>query len=160
MFRNSAKENGLDRTDRQIVALLQQNARRSNREIAALVGIAESTCSTRIRRIETEGIVTGYQAVVDLGALGVGMQAMVQVQLRRHSGDEIGLFWEHVAELPEAINAYHVTGPYDFLVHLVVADADHLRVATSESLLAWPEVERVQTSVVFEHRSSPLPIGE
>lgn len=148
----------LDRTDHEIVALLQQDARRTNREIAALVQIAESTCSTRIRRLEDEGAIQGYHALISPSTLGVGMQAMVEVQLKQHSDNAIALFWDHSAELTEAIGVYHVTGPYDFLVHLMVADAEHLRTATTTQMAAWREVDRVQTSVVFEHRSS-LPIS-
>ena len=142
----------LDRTDREIIALLQENSRRSNREIAALVGIAESTCSVRVRRLETSGVITGYHAAINPAVLGVGLEAMLAVRLVRHTSEAIGAFWGHTSELPEATGVFHLTGPNDFLVHLLLTDANHLREVTSTVITAWPEVAHLETSVVFEHR--------
>ncbi len=155
MIRTRSSIPGPNRTDRRILALLQKNARQSNREIAGLVGIAESTCSTRIRRLETDGLISGYHATVEPTALGIRLQAMIEIQLIRHTSDAIDLFWSHATNLPEATGVFHLTGPNDFLVHLLLADADHLRTITSDVMTTWPEVGRVQTAVVFEHRVSP-----
>ena len=147
----------LDRTDRELVHLLQQDARRSNKELAASVGIAESTCSMRLRRLEHEGVVVAHRAEIDPRALGIGLQAMVAVRLLRHTNDAIDEFWGHVATLPEAAGVFHLTGSNDFLIHLMLADADHLRAITSTVLASWPEVARLETSVIFEHRRSLVP---
>ncbi len=142
--------------DRDIVALLQQNARRSNREVAMRLGIADSTCSARIRRLEDAGVLTGYQAIVDPAALGIGLEAVVAVQLVRHDPTAIDAFWEHTSELPEATRVFHLTGRDDFLVHLLLADAQALRRVTTEVITTWDEVARFETSVVFEHRDNPV----
>lgn len=147
----------LDRTDREIVRLLQEDARRSNKDLAASVGIADSTCSTRLRRLEDAGTIRGYRADIDPEAMGVGLQAMVSVRLLRHTNDAIAELWNHVGGLAEAIGTYHLTGQNDFLIHLVVADADHLREVTSSVLASWAEVARLETSVIFEHRRARLP---
>lgn len=142
----------LDRIDREIVALLQENSRRSNREIAGMVGIAESTCSVRVRRLETTGVIAGYHAVVDPTVFGVGLEAMLAVRLVRHTSEAINAFWAHTEQLPEATGVFHVTGPNDFLVHLLLKDANHLRDVTSTVITSWAEVAHLETSVVFEHR--------
>ena len=75
----------LDRTDRDIIGLLMENARSSNREIAASVGIAPSTLSERLQRLQHSGVFRGFHAAVDPLVLGIGLQAMIAIRLRRHS---------------------------------------------------------------------------
>ena len=75
----------LDRIDRQLVAALRKNARLSNRELAAHVGLSASSCLERVRRLESRGVLRGYHADVDPRALGVGLQAVVAVRLSQHS---------------------------------------------------------------------------
>lgn len=145
----------LDRTDRDLIALLQEDARRSNKELAGLVGIAPSTCSERLRRLEEEGVVRGAHAAVDPGALGIGLEAMIAVRLRRHGESEVATFRRHALALDEVIAVFHVTGPTDFLVHVVVRDAAHLRDLAVSAFTAWPEVGHIETSLVFEHVAKP-----
>ena len=141
----------LDRTDRRIVALLQENARRSNKELAAQVGIAPSTCSERVRRLEDDRVLRGFHADVDPRALGIGLQAMIALRLRRHAADEVDSFRRHATALPEVIGVYHVTGANDFLVHVVVRDAEHLRELAVSGFTTLPEVAHIETSLIFEH---------
>lgn len=144
-----------DRTDHRITALLQENARRSNKELAAAVGIAPSTCSERVKRLEHDGVFRGFHASVDPEWLGIGMAAMVAVQLRRHGSDDVSRFWEHVMAMPEVIAASHVSGVNDFLIHVVVRDTDHLRELAVQGLNTLPEVGHIETSLIFEHVSKP-----
>lgn len=142
----------LDRIDREMIALVRQNSRRSNREIARLVGLAESTCSGRLRRLEEIGAITGYHATVDPGSMGLHLEAILAARLVRHNKESIDAFWGHTGELTEVTSVFHLTGPNDFLVHLVVRDTEHLRDLTTTLVTTWPEVDRIETSVVFEHR--------
>jgi len=141
----------LDRTDRAIIAALQENARLSNKALAARVGIAPSTCSERMRRLEAEQVFSGFRAVVDPRALGIGLQAMIAVRLRRHAADEVEAFRLHAAALPEVISISHVTGPNDFLVRVVVRDADHLRDLAVRGFTTMREVDHIETALIFEH---------
>lgn len=144
----------LDRTDRRIVRLLQENARISNKELASRVGIAPSTCSERVRRLEISGVFRGYHADVDPAVLGIGLQAMIAVRLRRHSADEVDTFRKHTGSMPEVVGVSHVTGANDFLVHVVVRDADHLRDLAVVGFTTLPEVEHIETALIFEHLGS------
>ena len=141
----------LDRTDRAIVALMQEDARRSNKELASAVGIAPSTCSERVRRLEDAGVLRGYSAVVDPAALGIGMRAILVIRLRRHSASEVDTFREHVLSMPEVVQVSHVTGGNDFLVQVVVRDAAHLRDLAVSGFTSLPEVAHIETSLVFDH---------
>jgi DNA-binding Lrp family transcriptional regulator len=141
----------LDRTDRAIVALMQQDARRSNKELAAAVGIAASTCSERVRRLEDAGVLRGYTADVDPMALGIGMRAILAIRLRRHNASEVDTFREHVLSMPEVIQVSHVTGGNDFLVQVVVRDAAHLRDLAVRGFTSLPEVAHIETALVFDH---------
>jgi DNA-binding Lrp family transcriptional regulator len=145
----------MDRTDRRIVAELQRDARQSNKELAAQVGIAASTCSERVRRLEDDGVLCGYHAEVDQEALGVGLRAMMAIRLSRHAAGEVDRFRGHALDMDEVIGLWHVTGANDFLVHVVVRDAAHLRDLAVSGFTTLPEVSHIETSLVFEHVAKP-----
>jgi DNA-binding Lrp family transcriptional regulator len=146
----------LDRTDRRLVQLLSEDARRSNKEIAAAAGIAPSTCSDRIQRLRDEGVFRGFHADVEPDVMGIGLQALVVVRLRRHAEDEVQRFWEHAEAMPETRAIYHLSGANDFLCHVVVKDPDHLRRVAVTGFTTLPEVAHIETSLIFEHRSKPM----
>lgn len=146
-------ERPLDRTDRKLVGLLQDDARRSNKELAAAAGIAPSTCSERIQRLRDDGVFLGFHADVDPAALGIGLQALIAVRLRRHAAAEVDAFDRHADEMPEVIEVFHVTGANDFLVHVVVRDADHLRDLAVNGFTTLPEVAHIETSLIFQHQA-------
>lgn len=149
----------LDRTDRQIVAALRKNARLSNKELAVMVGLAPSSCLQRVRRLETRGVLRGYHAEVDPAALGIGLQALVAIRLSRHSRAFVDSFREHVLSMPEVRVVYHVAGASDFLLHVAVHDAEHLRELVLSAFTVRPEVAHVETALIFEQvRNMELPI--
>jgi DNA-binding Lrp family transcriptional regulator len=143
----------LDRTDRRIVELLQNDGRLSNKALAAAVGIAPSTCSERVQRLRDNGVFRGFHADVDPGAVGVGLQALVVVRLRQHAEELVHRFWEHTAAMSEVISVYHLSGGNDFLCHVVVRDSDHLRKVAVSGFTSLPEVSHIETSLIFEHRA-------
>lgn len=145
------RENTLDRTDRALLELLQNDARMTNKELAARVGIAPSTCLERVRALATRGVVRGYHADVDLEALGRGLEAIVAVRVRPHSRRHVEAFRAATLEMPEVIEAFHVTGADDFLLHVAVADTDALRDFVLDRLTMRPEVAHVESRIVYEH---------
>jgi len=146
---------GLDRIDFEIVAALQNEARLSNKVLAARVGLAPSSCLERVRRLERAGVLRGYHAEVDARALGVGLQALVFVRLRRHSRARVEAFRAYALGLAETVGLFHVTGEYDFLVHVAVRDADHLRALTMDAFTTRTEVAHLETHLIFEHGRRP-----
>ena len=142
---------GFDRIDDAILQALQNNARISNKELAAVVGLAPSSCLERVRRLQTRGAITGYRASVDPSALGIGLQAFVAVQLTIHSRDLVETFRAHLLTLPEVLSLYHMGGENDFLVHVAVRDANHLQDLALDGFTTRKEVSRIQTALVYEH---------
>ena len=140
----------LDRIDLLLLGALQKNARASNKELADLVGLAPSTCLERLRRLRSRGVLRGFHADVDLGALDRRTQAMIAVRLAVHSRAEIDSFYDHVLALPEALAAFHVSGADDYLIHVAVRDTERLRRLVLE-LTSRTEVQHVETHLVFDH---------
>ena len=149
----------LDRTDAEILRHLQKNARLSNKELAAAVGVAPSTCLERVRRLAAEGVLRGYHADVDPHAVGVGLQALVAIRLGQHSRPVVEAFQAHALGLDEVVQVYHVTGANDFLIHVAVRDAEHLRDLALTAFTERPEVVHIETALLFAHHRAPgLPI--
>ena len=104
-----------------------------------------------MKRLEADGVFRGFHADVDPAALGIGLQAMITVRLRRHSADEVEAFRSHATSMPEVVSVSHVTGRNDFLVHVVVRDADHLRELAVSGFTTLPEIAHIETALIFEH---------
>lgn len=148
----------LDRIDARILAELQNNARLSNKELAARIGLAPSTCLERVRRLFDSGVLRGAHAEVDPDALGIRLQAMIGVRLRQHSREEVLAFRGEMMALREVVAVYYLAGATDFLVHVAVRDAAQLRDFALDAITARPEVARVETSLLFEYaRAAQLP---
>lgn len=145
----------LDRTDFDLIALLQNDARAANKELARAVGLAPSTCLGRVRHLEERGVFEGFHARVDPAVLGVGLQAMIQVRLARHTREVVDAFRDHARALPEVVALWHVSGATDFLAHVVVRDAEHLRDFTMDAFTTWPHIAQLETSMVFHHEAWP-----
>ena len=157
VFRESASTTNLDDVDLLLVQALQENARRSNKELAALAGIAPSTCSERIRSLVSRGVLTGFHAAVDHRLLGRPMEAIIAVRLRPQSREVVDAFRDFVLSLPETLTLYYVTGPNDCLLHVVVQDMAELRGFILDRLTQRPEVAEVQTSTIYERATKHVP---
>ncbi len=154
IVRSSGTYVPLDRIDRELVLELQKNARISNKELATLVGLSASSCLERVRRLRERGVVSGFHAAVDPALLGRPTQALVSVRLQVHNRHLIDDFYSHVLLLPESISVYHVTGSDDYVVHVAVADTEHLRSLVLD-LTARDEVEHVETRLIFQVLRKP-----
>ena len=145
----------MDRIDCAILDCLQNDGRMSNKELAAAVGLAPSSCLERVRKLQEKKIIQGYQARVDVRALGIGLQAFVSVRLATHSRKYVDDFREHIQQCPEVVAVYHVAGQDDFLVPVAVRDAAHLRNLTLDAFTTRAEVARLNTALIYEYLRSP-----
>jgi len=141
----------LDAIDSAILRELQRDARRTNRDIAAAVGISATTALDRTRSLIRRGVIRGSRIDVDLPALGRSVQALIAVRIRPPSRENIDAFRTWAIELEETIGVFVTTGTEDFLVHVAVADNDALYAFVIDRLTERPEVADVRTSVVYEH---------
>lgn len=155
MFGMAGKATPLDRIDRQILRLLSNDARMSNKELAAAVGLAPSTCHVRLQRLIADGWLLGFHAAVRPEAFGIGMRAIVFVRLARHTAAALDGFREHVGRLAEVLDVFYVAGSHDFLVHVAVRDVEHLRRLVAERISTHEAIGHVETSLVFEHQQRP-----
>ncbi|RFA11386.1 AsnC family transcriptional regulator [Subtercola boreus] len=141
----------MDELDQAIVRELQQDARRTNRDIAAAVGVSPTTALDRTRSLRDRGVITGAALELDLAAIGRPVQAMIAVRIRPPSRRHIEGFRNWARGLPEVLGVFVTSGTEDFLLHLAVADNDSLYAFVIDRLTERPEVADVRTSVVYEH---------
>lgn len=146
----------LDHIDRQILRILQNNGRISQRQLAEEVDLATSTCSQRVKRLRQQGVLLDMHATVDPDALGIGMRALIAVRLTRHSRDDVKAFHLHALSLDEVRAVFHVTGRQDFVVHVAVRDTEHLRDLAMDAFTNRPEVAHIETSLVYEYDHKPV----
>jgi len=141
----------LDDIDLKLVAMLRDNARESNARLAAEVGIAPSTCLTRVRALVDRGVIRGFHADVDPRALGLGLEALISVNIRVGARQGIAAFSQEMRDLPEVLQVYFLGGSEDYIIHVATRDTDHVRQFVVNNLSAHPSVASTRTSLVFEH---------
>ncbi len=145
----------LDRTDRAILHLLQKDAQASFKQIASSVGLAPSTVYERVRRLRASGVLRGVHADVDPTAMGIGIQAMLLVELSLHRPETYASFRDHLSDHAEVLAWYEVAGRRDLFVHVGARDTAHLQRLVLETFTARPEVHRVETTLIFDWRRAP-----
>lgn len=149
----------LDRTDFEIIRLLQKNARLSNKQIAAAVRLAPSTCHERIKNLQTSGVLRGAHADVDLRAVGLTLEALFFIELAKHERAVVDRFMNETESIPEVRRAFLVSGRYDLIVHVAVKDIEHLRNLAFDRFTSQPVVVKIETSIVFDSRArNELPV--
>lgn len=152
---------GLDEIDATIVQTLLRDGRASNRQLAAVAGVAESTAHARVRALEARGVLAGYEAIVPSAALGNSIQALVGVSLRAGARQtHIEAFTQHVRNLDEVNQFFFVGGADDFVLHIAVADSASLRRFVVEEVSGHESVASTRTSIVFDYaRTFSLPLN-
>jgi DNA-binding Lrp family transcriptional regulator len=153
------EQRAIDRIDCEIIRLLQKNARLSNKEIAAAVRLAPSTCHERIKNLQSSGVIRGAHADVDLRSVGLNLEAFCFIKLAKYERAAIDRFMTEIESIPEVRRVSLVSGRYDAVVHLAVRDVDHLRNLGFDRFTSQPMVVNIETSIVFDSRArNELPI--
>lgn len=146
----------VDELDSAIVEHLQRDARQTNRDLARALGVAPSTCLERVRLLRKRGVIRGFTAQVDLGALGRHVQALIAVQVRPLSRKVIDDFHDSVIALPEVLAVFVLAGGDDFMVHVAVQDVEHLQAFLLDRFSRRREIIGFRTSVVFQHSANSV----
>lgn len=150
----------LDRTDLALLAILQREGRISNTELAERVSLSASACLRRVQKLEQDGVLTGYGALLDPARVGLGLQAFVRVQLASHDADAISEFTARVNAWDEVVACHALTGDMDYLLHVVVQDLAHFSRFLLDHLLNASGVADVNSSFVLrtvkQARALPL----
>ena len=142
--------NSLNRIDRNILRELQQDGRLSYAELARRVGLTTTPCMERVRRLERDGVITGFSALVNPGTVGAALLVFVQIRLSRTSQDNFAGFRAAASDLPEVQECYLVSGDFDYLIKARVADMAAYREFLGETLLGLPGVQASTSYVVME----------
>ena len=153
----------MDDVDRSILAVLEKDGRISNADLAARVGLSPSPCLRRVRRLEETGVIRGYRALVDPAALGRGLRVFAGVRLMRHARADVVAFERAVIQLPEVVYTHHVTGNYDYLLQVEVADLPAYEYFHANRMANLPGVAAVTSYVTMKtlsgDRSGEVPAG-
>ena len=150
----------LDRHDKLILKALQKDGRISNVQLAAQVSLSESACLRRVRALEESGMISRYAALISQNEAGLPGNVFVQIGLQREVESDLAAFEEAVRDIPEVMECYLMSGEFDYLIRVVVADmADFERIHKTE-LTRLPGVARVNSSFAIRtvQRKTELPL--
>ena len=148
--RKTEKPHRLDRTDRQILNALQAEGRISNVALARKVNLTPTPCLERVRRLEREGYITGYTALLDAKKVDAGLLVFVEISLLRNSPDAFSDFRREASRLTGILECHLVSGNFDYLIKARVKDMEEYRKLLGEKILALPGVSDSRSYVVME----------
>lgn len=143
-------DSDLDRIDRAILRELQKDGRMPNVELSRRVGLSATPCLERVKRLEKNGYIKGYAALVAPEKLDAALLVFVEIRLMRTSPDVFDDFKRSVIDLPQVLECHLVSGDFDYLVKARVADMAAYRNLLGETLLTLPGVSGSRTYVVME----------
>jgi Lrp/AsnC family transcriptional regulator, leucine-responsive regulatory protein len=151
----------IDEIDRAILGLLQADGRMTNADVARAVGLSPAATHARIRRLERDGLIRAYVALVDRERAGFDLLCFVSVSLQLHRPTLVASFPRRVAEMPEVLECHHVTGESDYLLKVAVRGRRELERFIVDRLTPIPGVARVQTSLVLRElkATTALPLA-
>ena len=148
----------LDTIDLRILTILYNDADITNKELAAQIGIAPSTCLERVKRLKNNGVIKNAFIDVNFKTIGGNIEAIAAIRLQPYSEDIVNKLRDDLLKLPEIISLYHMGGNFDYFIHMSVKDSEHLRQFVFNAITSRVEVTNVETSLIFEHsRSGVLP---
>jgi DNA-binding Lrp family transcriptional regulator len=151
----------LDSVDRAILAELQANGRLTVTELAGRVRLTPGPCHRRLRELERSGVITGYRALVNPAAVGMGFEALVQVTLERGDASTVAAFETAIAGLPQVRHAERLFGDPDYLLRVAARDLDDFAALRDHSLAMLPGIHRLTSTIVMKRivDNRPLPLA-
>lgn len=140
----------LDRYDRQILQLLQEDGRISNQDLAERIGLSPSPCLRRVRALEEAGLILGYRALLDARKLGLSLMALIHIAMDRHTPERFEHFEQEIRDIPEIIECLLITGQdADYQLKAVVRDMDGYQELLLNRITRIPGVTGVHSSFVL-----------
>lgn len=139
----------MNRIDEQILQALTRDGRLSNLALAEQVGLSPSACLRRVQALERSGVISGYRAVLDRRALGVGFVAYIAVGLGDHSKASQEAFERAISRAPQVLECHNITGAVEYLLRVEVADLDAYKVFHTDILGTLPQVTAITSYVVM-----------
>jgi Lrp/AsnC family leucine-responsive transcriptional regulator len=150
----------LDKIDRAILASVQQDGRISNARLAESVGLSETPCARRLKRLETDGYIEAYRGVLSRTALGLGVVAFAQVRFAVHDRALADRFEREIQAIPRIVSCHNISGTADFLLQIVSRDLDDYGVFMRDVLRTLPGVTAVESMLSLREvkKNTGLPL--
>lgn len=146
----------LDKTDRRILDLLQRDGRLSMTQLAEQIGLSTSPCTERVRRLEREGVITGYHAHLSPAAMGRGMLVFVELKMSTKSDEIFNQVKRQIAVVPEVLDCHLVSGDFDYLIKARIREMADYRKLLGNILLKLPGAVESRSYVVMEELKETL----
>jgi Lrp/AsnC family leucine-responsive transcriptional regulator len=152
----------IDRYDRILLKMLQENGRASNVELSDKANLSAPQCYRRVRRLETEGIIRGYAAQIAPEAIGLGVVAFVNLTIDREKFKQVREMEKAIRQFPEILECYTISGDFDYLLKVVATDLKSLSNFLTDRLMQVPGVSGVRSMVCLEEikQASALPLDQ
>ncbi|MFC4171708.1 Lrp/AsnC family transcriptional regulator [Microvirga sp. GCM10011540] len=150
----------LDAIDLKILRALQSDGRLTNNELADQVGLSPSPCLRRVRRLERDGFIRTYRAVLDRDSVGLGLTVFVEIKVEKHSRDNARALQEALEAMPEVVACHMVSGTADFIAEIVVPNLKVYERLLTERLLTLPMIGDIRSNFALTRVKSdgPLPL--
>ena len=142
--------NKLDRFDRLLLAELQRDSRQTVQQLATAVGLSSTPCWKRVKELEASGVIRRYTAVIDREKVGLSLCVLAELNLTRHSEQDVREFERAVADCPQIVSCYATTGQADYVIKVLVPDIKHYEAFLHETAFKLPGVTHVRSSVVLK----------
>ena len=139
----------MDDIDRYTLKALQKDGRKKNYELAKETGLAPSTMLDRVKKLEDKGIIKGYRAVMDPEKLGLKAHGFACISLDRHLVKDIEILENEIKDIPNVRACYHITGRFDYLLHVVAMELGDLGDLIKEKLATIPGMGKIETFIVY-----------
>lgn len=148
MIKNS-QQAMLDDVDKALLRALQNDGRLSNVELARRISLSPPATHARLRRLEKDGYIRQYTAVVDREKAGYDLLCFIHISLQMHQVEQVEKFRKMVRQMPEVLECHHITGEYDYLLKVALRNRKDLERFVVDRLTPIPGVARIHTSLVF-----------
>ena len=150
----------LDKFDLHILSILHRDSRTSLQDISVQVGLSTTPCWTRIKRMESAGVILGYTLRIDPAAIGFSETVMVQITLESHNDETLYEFGKALEDIPEVLEAYLISGDYDYFIRLAVRDTRDYERLLREQLYKLPGIRHSKSSFVLRRlKETTIPLS-
>ncbi len=150
--RSQARGISLDALDFEIVRLLSEDPGLTNKSLSAELDAAESTCAYRVRRLRDSAVIRPRRLELDHAQLGYALNAVIMVVLTNHSREVVDRFMTSMVQAPNVLQVMNLTGRYDFMITVAVADGEQLRSFVLDHVTVHPSVRGTETHIIFDKR--------
>ena len=153
----------MDRIDRNILRVLMEDGHTTNAKLAKTIGLSESATLERVRRLEQNGVIRGYAALVEPERVDRGLEVLMTFSLKNQSADEVKRFIDAMQSMDEVLNCAQTLGRFDFIAHIAVRDVAALRRFIDEKILSLGSINHMESLTILEmvkRWQPPLPLAD